>query len=379
MVSLKRIALATVCASVVIQFGFDLTNQVFAEQITTATYNIHGAPLPPQLEEWINTRRHLVFQSIDTKQPDFMGFQEAYARNVNSEGITQQSTLGELFENTKWEFLSWEAENEYNMNPIIVNTDRFDIVASGVFVVNIETFLGTEGWKQFYKLHLFFHQSNHVFEPERYVSWVIADDSLDGERIAFLTTHYETFIGWNNHGPEYDKLFLIFSDLVNSVFGYISEQVLEHVQTLNENYGALHTVIGGDFETPDPELPAQQVYTNAGYLETWRFMYGDAMRPTMGIDNLFVHPDLFTINDSYYDLASYTNDASDHKPLYADVTVIQNICSADIDNSGEVNVTDLLAVIASWGACDMCTADINDDGFVNVSDLLIIIASWGPC
>ena len=156
--SLKRIAFATVCASATIQIGFDLTNQVFAEQITTATYNIHGAPLPPQLELWINTRRHLVFQSITTKQPDFMGFQEAYARNVNSEGITQQSTLGELFENTKWEFLSWEAENEYNMNPIIVNTDRFDIVASGVFVVNIETFLGTEGWKQFYKLHLFFHQ-----------------------------------------------------------------------------------------------------------------------------------------------------------------------------------------------------------------------------
>jgi len=377
--SLKRIALVSVCTSVTIQIGFDLTNQVFAEQITTATYNIHGAPLPPQLEEWVNTRRHLVFQSITTMQPDFMGFQEAYARNVNSEGITQQSTLGELFENTKWEFLSWEAENEYNMNPIIVNTDRFDIVASGVFVVNIETFLGTEGWKQFYKLHLFFHQSNHVFEPERYVSWVVADDSLDSGRIAFLTTHYETFIGWNNHGPEYDKLFLVFSDLVNSVFGYISEQVLQHVQTLNENYGALSAVIGGDFETPDPELPAQRVYTDAGYLETWRFIYGDAMRPTMGIDNLFVHPDVITINDSYYDQASYTDDASDHKPLYADVTVIQNVCIADIDNNGEVNVTDLLAVIDSWGACDMCTADINDDGFVNVSDLLVIIGSWGPC
>jgi len=359
--------------------GFVFTTQAIAEPVTAATYNIHGAPLPPQLEEWINTRRHLVFQSIEAKQPDFMGFQEAYARNNNSEGITQQSTLGELFEDTKWQFLSWESENEYNMNPIIVNTDRFDIVATGVFVVNVETFLGTKGWKQFFKLHLFFHQSSHYFEPERYVSWVVADDSLDGGRIAFLTTHYETFIGWNNHGPEYDKLFLIFSDLVNSVFGYISEQVLEHVQTLNENYGALHTVIGGDFETPDHELPAQHVYEEAGYAETWRHINGDAMRPTMGIDNLFVHPDVFTINDSYYDQASYTNDASDHKPLYADVTVIQNICSADIDNSGEVNVTDLLAVIASWGACDMCTADINDDGFVNVSDLLIVIASWGPC
>jgi endonuclease/exonuclease/phosphatase family metal-dependent hydrolase len=359
--------------------GFVFTTQAIAEPITVATYNIHGAPLPPQLEEWINTRRHLVFQSIETKQPDFMGFQEAYARNTNSEGITQQSTLGELFEDTKWQFLSWEAENEYNMNPIIVNTDRFDIVATGVFVVNVETFLGTEGWKQFYKLHLFFHQSSHYFEPERYVSWVVADDSLDGGRIVFLTTHYETFIGWNNHGSEYDKLFLVFSDLVNSVFGYISEQVLEHVQTLNENYGALHTVIGGDFETPDPQLPAQHVYEDEGYVETWRHINGNAMRPTMGIDNLFVHPDLWTINDSYYDQESYTNDASDHKPLYADVTVIQIFCSADVDNSGEVNVTDLLAVIDSWGSCDMCSADINGDGVVDVSDLLVIIGSWGPC
>jgi len=370
---------AIVITSVISHFGIDFSTSAIAEPLTVATYNIRGAPLPPQLELWINTRRHLVFQSIDTKQPDFMGFQEAYARNVNSKGITQQSTLGELFENTKWEFLSWEAENEYNMNPIIVNTDRFDIVASGVFVVNFETFLGTDGWKQFYELHAFFHQSSHFLGPERYVNWVVADDTLDGGRVAFLTSHYETFIGWNNHGPEYDKLFLIFSDIVNSAFGYASEQILLHAQTLDDNYGVNEAIIGGDFETPDHELPAQHVYEEAGYAETWRHINGDAMRPTMGIDNLFVHPDVFTINDSYYDQASYTNDASDHKPLYADVTVIQNVCVADIDNSGEVNVTDLLAVIDSWGACDMCTADINDDGFVNVSDLLIIIASWGPC
>lgn len=58
-------------------------------------------------------------------------------------------------------------------------------------------------------------------------------------------------------------------------------------------------------------------------------------------------------------------------------------CPADIhpppDGNGSVNVQDLLAVIASWGACSGCDADINGDGTVNVTDLLTVIGDWGPC
>lgn len=52
----------------------------------------------------------------------------------------------------------------------------------------------------------------------------------------------------------------------------------------------------------------------------------------------------------------------------------------DTNGDGIVNVTDLLAVINSWGACPAppaaCSADINDDGMVNVTDLLLIINNW---
>ena len=57
----------------------------------------------------------------------------------------------------------------------------------------------------------------------------------------------------------------------------------------------------------------------------------------------------------------------------------QVICEADFDGSGEVNVLDLLEIIAAWEATGAIPQDLNDDGIVNVSDLLILIAAWGAC
>jgi hypothetical protein len=65
-------------------------------------------------------------------------------------------------------------------------------------------------------------------------------------------------------------------------------------------------------------------------------------------------------------------------------------CPADIapaaGGDGVVNVSDLLAVINSWGNCPAppasCPADIvppGGNGVVNVSDLLAIINGWGAC
>jgi hypothetical protein len=58
-------------------------------------------------------------------------------------------------------------------------------------------------------------------------------------------------------------------------------------------------------------------------------------------------------------------------------------CPADIDGNSIVNVSDLLAVIGSWGPCPMnaalCPADVNGDLFVNVGDLLAVIQAWGAC
>ncbi len=48
----------------------------------------------------------------------------------------------------------------------------------------------------------------------------------------------------------------------------------------------------------------------------------------------------------------------------------------DVDGSGNVDLTDLLDVIASWGLCGSCAADVTGDGYVDTSDLLQVIADW---
>ncbi|MAG26185.1 hypothetical protein CMI47_11545 [Candidatus Pacearchaeota archaeon] len=57
---------------------------------------------------------------------------------------------------------------------------------------------------------------------------------------------------------------------------------------------------------------------------------------------------------------------------------ILTTCSADINNDGVVDVSDLLEIIDQWGQFGG-SADINNDGIVDVTDLLEIIDQWGPC
>ncbi len=52
--------------------------------------------------------------------------------------------------------------------------------------------------------------------------------------------------------------------------------------------------------------------------------------------------------------------------------------AADLNQDGNVNVTDILLLIDAWGESpvETCSPDINRDGVVNVSDLLILINAW---
>ena len=54
-------------------------------------------------------------------------------------------------------------------------------------------------------------------------------------------------------------------------------------------------------------------------------------------------------------------------------------CPWDLDDNAVVGVSDLLALLASWGPCKGCPADFDGDGAVGVSDLLALLANWGPC
>ncbi len=54
----------------------------------------------------------------------------------------------------------------------------------------------------------------------------------------------------------------------------------------------------------------------------------------------------------------------------------------DVDGDGAVGVTDLLALLAMWGACPKpcppsCDADFNDDCTVGIADLLVLLGNWG--
>ena len=59
-----------------------------------------------------------------------------------------------------------------------------------------------------------------------------------------------------------------------------------------------------------------------------------------------------------------------------------SVCPADLDNSGDVGVKDLLFLLGAWGPCPKkgdCPADFDDSGVVGVKDLLFLLGNWGPC
>ena len=51
----------------------------------------------------------------------------------------------------------------------------------------------------------------------------------------------------------------------------------------------------------------------------------------------------------------------------------------DLDGDQIVATTDLLALLAAWGACPTtgpCPGDLDCDGSVGVTDLLALLANW---
>lgn len=54
-------------------------------------------------------------------------------------------------------------------------------------------------------------------------------------------------------------------------------------------------------------------------------------------------------------------------------------CVGDTNLNGEVNFTDLLAVLNDWGICSGCSSDVDEDGMVGFDDLLTVLNNWGPC
>jgi hypothetical protein len=54
-------------------------------------------------------------------------------------------------------------------------------------------------------------------------------------------------------------------------------------------------------------------------------------------------------------------------------------CPWDLDASGAVGTSDLLALLAAWGTDPSGPPDFDGDGNVGTSDLLELLGNWGPC
>jgi hypothetical protein len=52
-------------------------------------------------------------------------------------------------------------------------------------------------------------------------------------------------------------------------------------------------------------------------------------------------------------------------------------CPWDLDDTGDVGVTDFLILLGTWGEVGG-PADF-DGGGVGVTDFLILLGNWGPC
>ncbi|MHC5006204.1 MAG: hypothetical protein ACYTGF_02480 [Planctomycetota bacterium] len=54
-------------------------------------------------------------------------------------------------------------------------------------------------------------------------------------------------------------------------------------------------------------------------------------------------------------------------------------CPGDLDGSGDVGVTDFLALLAVWGTDPGGPPDFDGDGDVGITDFLLLLANWGSC
>ena len=102
---------------------------------------------------------------------------------------------------------------------------------------------------------------------------------------------------------------------------------------------------------------------------------GNGSDPTLVATGDFDDDQLIDIV-SVIDLAPTMRANSPAIGLYLNETAIA--CTEDVNGDGNVDVTDLLAIIAAWGSDD-ASADLDGSGTVDVADLLMIISAWGPC
>ena len=125
--------------------------------------------------------------------------------------------------------------------------------------------------------------------------------------------------------------------------------------------------------------PYNRIHDNTSNAGGGIFSFGDGP----SLDSMIVCGNLpDQIGGSWSDLGenclaeSCDSDDGDHTPDECQTSA----CMGDTDDSGDVNIDDLLLVLAEFSTCTGdCNGDVDDNGSVNIDDLLIVIGSYGPC
>ncbi len=58
---------------------------------------------------------------------------------------------------------------------------------------------------------------------------------------------------------------------------------------------------------------------------------------------------------------------------------LQFTCNGDLNGDGEIDVSDLLLLLADWGCGGGCSGDADGDGDTDTLDLLLLLGAWGSC
>jgi hypothetical protein len=198
--------------------------------------------------------------------------------------------------------------------------------------------------------------NGHVYElvvvPEG-ISWHAANDMAteDGWHLATLTSEEEHLA--------------VFERLANDATLYIDG-------FWGPLFGAYQDTTADDYSEPDGG---------------WRWVTGEPWDWTNWLpgqpDNGYGGLDdvgHYVIEPSTGDLLGYWNDWPGSYSTWSIAFIMEYTppCIGNVNDDFEINISDLLTVIAFWGTDDPLS-DINDDGTTNVMDLLLVIANWGPC